>query len=131
MRAICILLIIGLSGCGTLQNLRGARYVFISGSGERPVRVYGGVRNDLEWAAEALGANISASGSDEPSGGMWKSLGREPLGVASCLPLLCFLGVVDPVFSFVGDTLTLPFVLGGLDLAGGCDDTDEAPSAED
>jgi uncharacterized protein YceK len=37
------------SGCGTMANLEGKEFAFLSHSGVREPRLYGGVRNDLEW----------------------------------------------------------------------------------
>ena len=86
---------VSISGCGTMANLQGMEYMFISLPGENPVRVYGGVRKDIEFIAH----NVRNPPIDDP------------IEVVVCgIPVVGF-AIVDPVLSFVGDTITLPYVL--------------------
>jgi uncharacterized protein YceK len=83
------------AGCGTVINTCRP----CSGGGSslpEPYRVYGGVRADLELAAEPLKHCWEAKDVD---------LARRFAGSA----LICALCAVDLPLSLVGDTLTLPF----------------------
>lgn len=78
-----------------MANLQGMEYMFLSLPGEKPVRVYGGVRKDIEFIAYNV-RNPTTDG---------------PIEFVFCgIPVIGF-AMVDPVLSFVGDTITLPYVL--------------------
>jgi hypothetical protein len=111
VRLLPAFIVFCIAGCGTLANLQGRQYALISKQGERPVRVYGGVRNDFEWAS----AGIGFPSADDAK---HRSASKSPLRliegsavVAVGLPVLGYFAVVDPILSFVGDTLTLPRVI--------------------
>jgi len=113
MRALLlVILTVSVTGCGTMANLEGKRYAFISAPGQKPVRLYGGVRNDFDWVSEGFGIPESerhtANNSDIRRAA---SIIEDPVGVAVGVPVLGYFAVVDPVLSFVGDTITLPHVI--------------------
>lgn len=85
-----------LSGCGTLANLDGSTG-FMSLPGQRPSRMYGGVRNEIDGLMSIDGL-------------VW---GEHSLPPAE-LPFVAVgatLTLADIPVSFVADTLTLPIVL--------------------
>jgi hypothetical protein len=134
MRLLALaILVSGVAGCGTLANLEGKRYAFLSLPNQKPVRVYGGVRNDFDWVAEGVGFPESRhtrqddsvrrqpqpplenreSDDQQPR---WHNRHpasplENPIGVALGLPMFGYFAIVDPMLSFVGDTVTLPHVL--------------------
>ena len=99
MRCLIALLVLCFTGCGTMQNLEGKEHVFLSSPGQKPVRIYGGVRNDLEWLAEGIRTDSDSS------------ITYDPIEYVYGIPIIGYLGVIDPVLSLVADTATLPFVL--------------------
>ncbi|MCA9068096.1 MAG: hypothetical protein KDA84_04200 [Planctomycetaceae bacterium] len=104
MRSVFIAMsILSVSGCGTLANVQGMEGMLISAPGVEPVRVYGGVRKDFELIAEVVGSPET----DDDTENNWDN----PIEVAVGIPLIGYFAVVDPVLSFVGDTITLPYVL--------------------
>jgi len=107
-----IVLASSVAGCGTLANLEGKRFAFISPPGEKPVRLYGGVRNDFEWVTEGVGIPESQDRCGDDSDSRSPALIMEdPIGVVCGIPVLGYFAVIDPVLSFVGDTVTLPHVV--------------------
>ena len=108
------ILLNGIIGCGTMANMNGSRYAFtyISPGGQKPVRVFGGVRNDIDWVSEGIGfpeSKKTRSKSDakrKPA-----SLMEDPIGVICGVPMFGYFATVDPALSLVGDTVTLPRVL--------------------
>lgn len=110
--ALTLLLLASITGCGTMANLNGQRYAFISRGGQKPVRVFGGVRNDLDWISEGVGLPESQN---QPTGANAKrkvaSVTEDPLGLAFGVPIFGYFATVDPALSFVGDVITLPDVL--------------------
>lgn len=82
-----------LSGCGTLSNVTGRERLFLSELNQRQPRLYGGVRNDIEWL------NLD----DVPAHRVPKHLSRAPFSST--------LYIADIPASLVADTLTIPLVL--------------------
>lgn len=104
--------LIGTLGCGTMANLNGQRYAFISRGGQKPVRVFGGVRNDIDWISEGVGFPESKNTFSKIDAKRRRaSLVENPLGVICGVPIFGYFATVDPALSLVGDTLTLPRVL--------------------
>lgn len=81
-------------GCGTVCNLAGG----LVHPEKEPV-VYGGVQRDLEIIDKIVD---KGKGFNCPAGGQ---------GEAMTAVFLLGLVVVDPILSFVGDTLTLPITV--------------------
>lgn len=77
-------------GCGTLSNVTGRERAGLSAVKAREPRLYGGVRNDLEWL-NAGNAELSDVSSDDA--------------------LLVAFYAADIPSSFVADTVTIPLVL--------------------
>ena len=112
MRIALCFLIFGVAGCGTVANLDGKRYPLLSGSGHKPVRVYGGVRNDIDWISDGIGFPESKQPRQETATKRHPvSFTEDPVGIAFGIPVFGYFAVVDPVLSFLGDTVTLPIVL--------------------
>ena len=86
-------LLLGLSGCGTMENLRNNKSVVVyQGVPLDLPRPYGGVKKDLEACHD-----------------IWEKL--PPTGWILTAPIIrsgCRL--IDVPFSAVGDTVTLPFI---------------------
>jgi uncharacterized protein YceK len=91
MRCLCaIALALSVNGCGTVCNLaRGFDHP------DTEPRIYGGVALDMDTISKVLNAPAAESEIDMPR--TWALL------------LAC--GAIDPVFSLVGDTLTLPITV--------------------
>jgi uncharacterized protein YceK len=87
---MAVVVALALSGCGTICNLAGG----VKNPDQEP-RVYGGVQRDFEAIGEVLGCGPSETEVDLPR----------------TMLVLMSLGAIDPVFSFVGDTLTLPIAI--------------------
>ena len=107
MRIMLLILSLSTCGCGTLANVAHSKYLLFHTCGE-PIRVYGGVRNDFEYVSEMVKTPVNEDGDrnmDDDSGKA--PILNYPIAV---IPVAYFL-VVDPVLSFVADTLTLPRVL--------------------
>jgi hypothetical protein len=84
------LIAMGLSGCGTVCNLAGG----VVAPDNEP-RVYGGVLRDIQVMDAFVGGQSSLQLGDDPR-----------------LALVIFpLAVVEPLLSFVADTLTLPLTI--------------------
>ena len=102
-----------------MANLDQAPRPFISsGCVDRPVRIFGGVRNDIEWVKNGIGFpesigtyQSSATSQRHKSKRTHASFGDDPAGVVSGMPIFGYFAFIDPVLSFIGDTLTLPQVL--------------------
>lgn len=106
------ILLISFSGCGTMANLNGQKYAFISRGGQKPVRIFGGVRNDIDWIAEGVGFPESERQVDEVEGRpRIANLTENPIGLVFGLPIFGYFAVIDPALSFAGDVVTLPQVL--------------------
>ena len=81
---------VSMSGCGTVCNLaRGFDHP------DTDPKVYGGVAMDMEFLGKVAGASASETEVADPR--MWAAI----LG----------LGFIDPAFSLVGDTVTLPITV--------------------
>lgn len=85
---LSIILVLTVTGCGTLANLQGKRHAFLSVGGQKPVRLYGGVRNDIDWVSKMV---------SNPDGFV--------------VPVVGYFALIDPALSFVGDTVTLPVAI--------------------
>jgi len=80
-----------LSGCGTVCNLAGG----IVHPDSEP-RVYGGVQRDVAIIEEAVKAPpLTSQSTEDPKVVLW----------------LLSIAAVDPILSFVADTLTLPITI--------------------
>jgi hypothetical protein len=89
-RVSVALVVVSLSGCGTVCNLAGGVL-----HPDKEPRVYGGVLRDMELIEECVNAPQAESPSECP---------RTEL-------TFLVLGAADPILSFVGDTLTLPITI--------------------
>jgi hypothetical protein len=78
-----------------MANLSGKDVAGIGPTGGADVRVYGGVVNDFRWVEEQVERTFST----------------EYLGPVNFL-MAGYFGFIDLPLSFVGDTLTLPTVIG-------------------
>lgn len=96
--SLLLCLLLPAVGCGTMSNMKGSPYAGVAPSGAAP-ELYGGVGNDLRWVVEEVEKTASI---DE--------LPLAPLRIA----LAGYFGLVDLPLSLVGDTLTLPVVIGGI-----------------
>jgi hypothetical protein len=86
---LAVLVVVSLSGCGTVCNLAGGII-----HPESEPRVYGGVVKDLEVIDRSINAPPNSMGGD-----------------VRLAPFLLALAVGDPILSFVADTLTLPITI--------------------
>jgi uncharacterized protein YceK len=83
-------LAVALSGCGTTFNLvRGLDHP------DTEPRVYGGVAMDMEFLGKVANSGPSATEVEDPR--TWAAF--------------LALGCIDPAFSIIGDTLTLPITV--------------------
>lgn len=107
MRIVLLMVVLSTCGCGTLANIGHSEYLFLH-SGDKPVRVYGGVRNDFDYVAKMVKSPINNDGDSNTDVESQKApIVTEP---SAAIPVAYF-AVIDPVLSFVGDTVTLPRVL--------------------
>ena len=102
-------LVICAAGCGTLANLEGKEYPLFSAGGQ-PTRVYGGIRKNIGWVANAVGLPESTQTHTDPKRNL-ASFAEDPVGVACGIPVFGYFLIVDPALSLIGDTVTLPLVL--------------------
>ena len=96
-----------------MANLEGRRYALMSLPDQKPVRVFGGVRNDIDWISEGIGIpEPEDSRRDETAAHRpLSSIIEDPVGVAFGIPVFGYFAVVDPILSLVGDAVTLPYVV--------------------
>lgn len=92
---VVVLTALSVGGCGTMANLDGKEYPFISLPYIRQPEPFGGVANDARWAKEQIDM---ASTTDALC----------PLHLATAV----FFGAVDCPISAVADVVTLPGTLG-------------------
>jgi uncharacterized protein YceK len=85
---------LSLSGCGTVCNLAGGIV-----HPESEPKVYGGVQRDLTIIEKGYGSTMTMNQKDDSQG-----------GAALALTIIA-VAVLDPVLSFVGDTVTLPITI--------------------
>ena len=107
MRIVLLMVALSTCGCGTIANIAHSKYLVLHSCGE-PIRVYGGVRNDVEYVVEMVKSPINNDGDSITDAESQKA----PIVTypSAAIPVAYF-AVIDPVLSFVGDTLTLPRVL--------------------
>jgi hypothetical protein len=111
--SLLLCLLLPTVGCGTMANMKGCPYPGIGPSGSEP-QLFGGVANDLRWVGEEVEKTASI---DE--------LPLAPVRVA----LAGYFGLVDLPLSLVGDTLTLPAVIGGMGKGGEEKPSPDAPTS--
>ena len=90
-----------ITGCGTMANLQGKEYVFLSADGVRKPRIFGGV---MVWT-DAM-KELEFDDDRDESFSLGQSLSLLPLGL-----LHCGFVAVDISASAVADTLTIPVVI--------------------
>src|SRR6266404_4100690 len=93
---IVMIVAISLSGCGTVCNLAGG----VVHPDSEP-RVYGGVIRDVEIIEKAVSGPL-------PTGTLSTDDGK---GAVFLVTAIISLAAVDPILSFVADTLTLPVTI--------------------
>ena len=91
-----------------MMNLEGREYVFMAPSNQKPVRIYGGVRNCFDFVESAV---KKIAKRQTPAGSDIVSLSTELPGLLLYSPAMLYLFVVDPVISLGADTVTAPYVL--------------------
>ncbi|TWU12160.1 hypothetical protein CA54_09780 [Symmachiella macrocystis] len=111
---LAVILTLSVAGCGTMANLEGQQYAFLSPPGFKPVRVYGGVRNDFDWVYAGFNDSETDGDAQDNSDRLSTQILEDPISVAGGMTALGYFAVVDPVLSFVADTITLPYVIGVL-----------------
>lgn len=107
MRLILLMVTLFTCGCGTFANLAHSKYMFLHTCGE-PIRVYGGVRNDFEYVAEMVQSPVNKDGDSNTDAESQKA---PIVAYPDAVIPVAYFALIDPVLSFVGDTLTLPRVL--------------------
>ncbi|MEZ6033305.1 MAG: hypothetical protein R3C17_09445 [Planctomycetaceae bacterium] len=128
--AVVVSLCISTVGCGTMANLEGKRLAFISAPGQIPVRVYGGVRNDFRWVRDGVGFPDSDLHDNKDGKRHPATIVENPMGVVFGIPMFGYFAIVDPVLSFVGDTLTLPRVLSVIHTNSQCEEVAAHPQTD-
>jgi len=123
---LAVILTLSVAGCGTMANLEGQQHAFISPPGQKPVRVYGGVRNDFDWVSAGFDNSESDGDAQNNSDRLSTQLLEDPIGVAGGMTALGYFAVVDPVLSFAADTITLPYVIGVMHESAGESSADVA-----
>ncbi len=80
---LAVILTLSVAGCGTMANLEGQQYPFLSPPGFKPVRVYGGVRNDFDWVSAGFNDSETDGEPQDNSDRLSTQILEDPIGVAA------------------------------------------------
>jgi uncharacterized protein YceK len=94
-RILFLLAVCSAVGCGTLANMQGKRRPMLDAPTHEP-RLFGGAVNDVRWVGEGFDDALAA---------------QDALTVPERMAVIGYFALIDLPLSFVGDVLTLPWLL--------------------
>jgi len=98
------IIVLSISGCGTMANLQGQEHLFISPPGVRKPQIYGGVSRHIELVQGIAKMYSENARSIDPGFHDYSSL-------TYLLPFVAAFTAIDTPVSAAADTLSIPIVI--------------------